>query len=153
MNILTLEFLDKIISILKSKNKGKLTAHEINIFFITDDFYSLYRKDFQINNYLPILIEDGYVEEIIEVSEIDSSEIKYYTLTPIGLKFTGYVNTYYSKLSLEEENKLLRLSQIELNRSTVSTNRLIARWTIVIGVGTAIAAIYYLKEIFCPCSK
>jgi hypothetical protein len=152
MNILTLEFLDKILSILKSSNRN-LTAHEIKILFITDSFYSLYKKDFQLSNYIPVLIKDGYIKEVIEISDFDSSEIVFYTITPEGLKFIGYINTYYSKLSLEEENKLLRLSQIELNRSTVSTNRLIARWTIVIGIGTAIAAVYYLKELFCPCSK
>ena len=58
MNILSLEFLDKIISILKTQNK-KLTAHEITVLFITDDFYFLYKKDFQINNYLPILVKDA----------------------------------------------------------------------------------------------
>lgn len=147
MNILSLEFLDKIISILKTSSK-KLTAHQIAVLFSTDDFYFLYRKDFQINNYLPILIEDGYVEELIELSDIDNSEVRYYTLTAEGLKFIGYVDTNYSKLSLEQENKLLRLSQIELNRSTVSTNRWMVVLTFLIAVGTVVSAIYYVHELF-----
>jgi hypothetical protein len=149
MNILSLEFLDKIISILKTQNK-KITAHEINILFITDDFYSLYRKEFQLGNYLPILIKDGYVKETEELSEIEgfgSSNVKYYSLTAEGLSFIGYVDTNYSKLSLEQENKLLRLSQIELNRSTLSTNRRMIWLTRWISLGTIIAAFYYLIEI------
>lgn len=146
MNILSLEFLDKIISILKTQNK-KLTAHQITILFITDDFYFLYKKDFQINNYLPILIEDGYVEEIIELSDIDNSEVKYYTLTAKCLKFIGYVDSNYSKLSLEQENRLLRLSQIELNHSTLSTNQSMIWLTRWIALGTIIAAVYYTIEI------
>lgn len=158
MNILSLEFLDKIISILKT-NKNKLTSHEINVLFITDDFYSLYKKDFQLDNYLSILIKDGYVKEVEEFSEITSSKIKYYSLTSEGLSFIGYVDTHYSKLSLEQENKLLRLSQIELNRSTLSTNRRMIWLTRWIALGTIIAAAYYTIEIlkfyniFCSCSK
>lgn len=158
MNILSLEFLDKIISILKTQNK-KLTAHEITILFITDDFYSLYRKDFKIDNYIPILIKDGYAIETEELSEIDSfTKIKYYSLTAEGLDFKGYVDTNYSKLSLEQENKLLRLSQIELNHSTLLTNRRMICLTRWIALGTIIAAAYYLIEIlkfynsFCVCN-
>jgi hypothetical protein len=80
MNILSLEFLDKIISILKTQNK-KLTAHEISILFKTDDFYFIYRKDFKLDNYLPILVKDGYVKEVEELSEIEgfgNSNVKYY---------------------------------------------------------------------------
>ena len=147
--MLSLEFLDKIISILKTQNK-KLTAHEIHILFITDDFYSLYRKDFHLNNYLPILIKDGYIKETEELSKTDgfqNTNIKYYSLTADGLDFEGYVNSNYSKLSLEQENKLLRLSQIELNRSTLSTNRRMICLTRWIALGTIIAALYYLIEI------
>lgn len=161
MNILSLEFLDKIISILKTQNK-KLTAHELSVLFTTDTFYSLYRKDFQLENYLPILIKDEYVKETIEFSTIEGftdCEIKYYSLTAEGLKFIGYVDTNYSKLSLEQENRLLRLSQIELNRSTLSTNRRMIWLTRWIALGTIIAATYYAIEILkvygilCSCNS
>jgi hypothetical protein len=145
----SLEFLDKIISILKTHNK-KLTTHELSVLFTTDDFYSLYRKDFRLENYLPILIKDGYVKEVEELSEIegfDNRNIRYYNLTAEGLNFNGYVDTHYSKLSLEQENKLLRLSQIELNRSTISTNRWMVVLTCLIAVGTVVSAIYYVHEL------
>ena len=168
MNILSLEFLDKIISILKTQNK-KLTAHEITILFTTDDFYFLYKKDFQINNYLPILIKDGYVKENEELSEIEgfpNSEIKYYSLTINGLEFTGYVNKYYAELSTEQQNKEILENQLSLNKSIMLTNasvRSTNTWmlylTLVIAFGTFVSAIYYLIEIlkfynlFCACSE
>lgn len=151
MNILSLEFLDKIISILKTQNK-KLTAHEITVLFTTDSFYSLYKKDFDLDNYLPILIKDKYIVETKEFSKIKDfkdSEIKYYSLTAKGLEFIGYVDTNYSKLSLEQENKLLRLSQIELNRSIVSTNRWMVFLTFLIAFGTIVSAFYYVHELLC----
>jgi|GEM_PF-4571072 len=149
MNVLSLEFLDKIISILKTQNK-KLTAHEITVLFTTDSFYSLYKKDFHLDNYLPILIEDKYVLETKEFSKIEGfkdSEITYYSLTAKALGFIGYVDTNYSKLSLEQENKLLRLSQIELNRSIVSTNRWMVILTCLIALGTIVSALYYLQAL------
>jgi hypothetical protein len=149
MNIISLEFLDKIILILKTQNK-KLTTNEINTLFTTDDFYFIYRKGFNLDNYLPILVKDGYVKEVEELSEIEGFDIfsiKYYTLTAEGLSFKGYVDTHYSKLSLEQENKLLRLSQIELNRSTISTNRWMVVLTCLIAVGTVVSAIYYVHEL------
>ena len=155
MNILTLEFLDKIISILKT-NKNKLTAHEITTLFSTDSFYSLYKEGFQLDNYLPILIKDGYVKETEEFSEIKgfgSSIIKYYSLTAEGLSFEGYVNSNYSKLSLEQENKLLRLSQIELNKSTTLTNKLMIIFNALIAVGAIVASAYYIREMIYCCNK
>ena len=165
MNILSLEFLDKIISILKT-NKNKLTFHQINVLFITDEFYSLYRKDFQLDNYLPILIKDGYVKETEELSEIDNSKIKYYLLTAEGLSFIGYVNSYYNTMSEEEQRKKMFDNQLSLNKSILSTNRSIIstnfwmKWlTGVIAFGTLVAAIFYLLEIlktfglFCSCSN
>jgi hypothetical protein len=161
LNILSLEFLDKIISILEA-NKNKLTAHEINILFITDDFYSLYRKDFKLDNYLPILIKDAYVKEVEEFSEIEgfgTSNVKYYSLTAEGLKFTGYVNSYYSKMSEEEQRKTMFDNQLSLNKSIISTNRSIIstnfwmKWlTGLIAFGTLVAAIYYLLEILKLCN-
>ena len=168
MNILSLEFLDKIISILKTQNK-KLTTHEITVLFITDDFYFLYKKDFQINNYLPILVKDGYVKEVEELSEIegfDNTKIKYYSLTADGLSFVGYTNSYYSKMSEEEQKMELFENQLSLNKSIILTNasvRSTNTWmrclTIVIAVGTVVSAIYYLIEILkfynllCACSE
>lgn len=168
MNILSLEFLDKIISILKTQNK-KLTAHKITVLFITDDFYFLYKKDFQINNYLPILVKDGYVKEVEELSEIggfDNTKIKYYSLTADGLSFVGYTNSHYSKMSEEEQKMELFENQLSLNKSIILTNasvRSTNTWmrclTIVIAVGTVVSAIYYLIEILkfynllCACSE
>lgn len=168
MNTLTLEFLDKIITILKTQNK-KLTAHEITVLFITDDFYFLYKKDFQIDNYLPILIKDGYVKEIDELSKIDgfsNSKIKYYSLTSEGLSFIGYVNSYYNKMSEEQKNNEMLENQLSLNKSIMLTNasvrstNLWMRWlTGVIAFGTLVASIYYLLEIlkfynlFCSCNE
>ena len=165
MNILTLEFLDKIISILKG-NKNKLTAHQISTLFITDSFYSLYRNEFILDNYLPILIKDGYIKEVEELSKITgfgSSNVKYYSLTAEGLEFIGYVNLYYNKMSEEEQRKTMFDNQLSLNKSIISTNRSIIstnfwmKWlTGLIALGTLVASIYYLIEIyefFYPCSK
>jgi hypothetical protein len=153
MTILTLEFLDKIISILKTQNK-KLTESEITTLFITDSFYRLYKKDFQLDNYLPILLNDKYIKEEVEKSDlIDGLKIKYYSLTPEALNFVGYVNTNYGKLSLEQENKLLRLSQIQLNKSTIRTNNLMLIFNFLIAFGAIIASVYYIREIFCYCNK
>ena len=165
MNILSLEFLDKVILILKTQNK-KLTAHEISVLFITDDFYFIYRKDFKLDNYLPILVKDGYVKEVEELSEIKgfgSSNVKYYSLTAEGLIFVGYVNSYYSKMSEEEQKMELFENQLSLNKSIISTNaseRSTNSWmrclTVVIAVGTLVSAIYYSIEIykyFYSCNK
>ncbi|WP_269227663.1 hypothetical protein [Flavobacterium eburneipallidum] len=168
MNILFLEFLDKIISILKIQNK-KLTAHEITVLFITDDFYFLYKKDFQINNYLPILVKDGYVKETTELSKIEGfpdSKIKYYSLTVKGLEFTGYVDNHYNELSTEQQNKEILENQSSLNKSIMltnasvrSTNTRMFYLTFVIAFGTVVSAIYYLIEILkfynllCACSE
>ncbi len=143
MNILSLEFLDKIISILKA-NKNKLTSHQINVLFITDEFYSLYKEDFKIDNYLPILIKDGYVKELSEIDSFSNSKVKYYSLTDEGLSFIGYVDTNYAKLSNEQENKLLRLSQIKLNKSTILTNKLLIIFNGLIAVGAIVASVYYI---------
>ena len=165
MNILSLEFLDKVILILKTQNK-KLTAHEISVLFITDDFYFIYRKDFKLDNYLPIIVKDGYVKEVEELSEIEgfgSSNVKYYSLTAEGLIFVGYVNSYYSKMSEEEQKMELFENQLSLNKSIISTNasvRSTNSWmrclTVVIAVGTLVSAIYYSIEIykyFYSCNK
>lgn len=168
MNILSLEFLDKIISILKT-NKNKLTSHQINVLFITDEFYSLYKEDFKIDNYLPILIKDGYVKETEELSKINgfsNSKVKYYSLTDEGLSFIGYVNSYYNAMSEEEQRKKMFDNQLNLNKSILSTNRSIIStnfWmkflTGIIAFGTLVAAIFYLLEIlkffglFCSCSN
>ena len=157
MNRLSLEFLDKIISILKTQNK-KLTAHEITALFITDVFYSLYRKDFKLDNYLPILIKDKYVTETEEFCKIEGfkdSETKYYSLTAEGLEFTGYVNLYFSKMSEEGQKMELFENQLSLNKSIILTNSSVRstniwmRWlTVVIAVGTLVSAVYYVLEIF-----
>lgn len=159
MNILNLEFLDKIISILKIQNK-KLTSHEINVLFITDDLYSLYKKEFKIDNCIPILVKDGCINETVEKSDFDNSNIKYYSLTAEGLKFIGYVNTYYNKLSEEEQKREMFDNQLSLNKSIIATNNSLRstniwmRWlTVVIALGTVVSAIYYLIEIFSACSK
>lgn len=165
MDILSLEFLDKIISILKA-NKNKLTSHQISVLFITDEFYSLYKKDFHLDNYLPILIKDGYVKETEELSEIDNSNIKYYSLSAEGLSFIGYINSYYNAMSEEEQRKKMFDNQLSLNKSILSTNRSIIStnfWmkflTGIIAFGTLVAAIFYLLEIlkffglFCSCSN
>lgn len=168
MNILSLEFLDKIISILKTADK-KLTAHEITILFITDAFYSIYRKDFNLDNYLPILIKDGYVKEVEEVSEIEgfgNSNITYHSLTDEGLSFIGYVNSYYNKMTEEGQRKAMFDNQLRLDKSVISANRSVIAtnsWmkclTGIIAFGTTVAAIYYLLEILkffgllCVCSS
>ncbi len=161
MNILSLEFLDKIVSILKV-NKNKLTAHEISILFKTDTFYSIYRTDFEIENYLPILLKDGYIKETNESSEIKGFEnikTKQYSLTPEGLSFIGYVNLYYSKMTEEEQRKTMFDNQLSLNKSIISTNRSIIstnfwmKWlTGAVAFGTLVAAIYYLLEILKHCN-
>ena len=101
-------------------------------------------------------LKEDYVKETEELSKIDgfsNSKVKYYSLTDEGLSFIGYVDTNYAKLSNEQENKLLRLSQIKLNKSTILTNKLLIIFNGLIAVGAIVASVYYIREILCCCNK
>ncbi|MDX6181925.1 hypothetical protein SGQ44_18305 [Flavobacterium sp. Fl-77] len=139
-----------------------MTIHEICIFLRQDILLSHYITNFIIEKNLERLIQDNYIKELTEdlhIEDFGTHPIKYYSLTTHGYTFikeSGYVNTYYSKLSLEKENRLLHQSQIELTKSTISTNHKIVWMTGVIAVGTLVSAIYYGFEIyffFHPCEK
>ncbi|MEO6175901.1 MAG: hypothetical protein ABIP27_12190 [Flavobacterium circumlabens] len=149
-----LEILDKILSILSKTESNKLTEHEIGVYLRLDLISSLYINDFIIEKNLERLLEDNYIKEVTEDSHIEgfgTHPITRYLLTTHGYTFvkeSGYISTYYFKLSIEKENRLLRKSQIELNRSTLSTNRNMSWLTFVIAVGTFIAGIYYLIQIY-----
>lgn len=149
-----LEILDKILSILSKPESNKLTIHEIGVLLHQDPISSLYVNKFIIEKNIERLLEDNYIKEFkttFDIKGFENELITYLILTTHGYTFiknSGYVHNYYSKLSLEEENRLLRQSQIELNKATLSTNRRMLWLTLVIAIGTFIAAIYYIFEIY-----
>jgi hypothetical protein len=149
--MLHLETLDSILSILKNEKNKKLTAHEINVILLQDSIFKLYTSQFLVDKSLEKLIDDNYIKEVKENCKVEGFEdniITHYETTSHCFNFIGYVNTYYSKLSLEQETKLLRDTSIELNRSTLSANRHMFWLTFIIAIGTAVSAIYYILEIF-----
>lgn len=153
--MLELEFLDKIISILKINHK--LTASQINTHFITDSFYKIYADTFNVTFCLEKLISDNYVKEIKEVLDIkgfDNESLIYYVLTSQVVSFEGYANRNFFELATRKQNELLKLSQVKLNDSSVLTNASVRRTnclmvilTSLIALGTVIAAVYYIFQI------
>lgn len=149
--MLNLEILDKILSILKNKDFQKLTSQQINTQILLDFMYKNYANQFLVDKSLEKLIDDNYIKETKENCKVEGFEndiITYYETTLQCFNFIGYVNTYYSKLSLEQETKLLRETSIELNHSTLSTNRRMICLTWIIAIGTAVSGVYYILEIF-----
>lgn len=149
-----LEILDKILSILSKPESNQLTAHQIGILLLQDPVTSLYANTFIVNKNIDRLLADNYIKQFqtnLTVKGFEKELITYFILTTHGYTFikeSGYVRTYYSKLSLEEENRILRKSQIELTESTISTNKRMFWLTVVISVGAVISAVYYAFEIY-----
>lgn len=147
-----LELLDKILSLLNKDSKG-LTTREIFTVFGQDILYKNYITSFMVEKSLERLLNDNYIKEVNSNSTVkgfEDSIITHYVLTSHGFTFisdSGYVKRYQNTISLNEQNEQLRASQIELNTSTLSSNRRMARLTLVIAIGTGVAAFYYIVEI------
>ena len=157
-----LKILDKILTILSDSENHTISVIELNSALHQDILISRYINEYILNQNIERLLQDNYIKEIAENLNLRGIEIGIvtkYRLTVQGYTFikeSGYYNTFISKISLEKENSHLRESQIELNNSTLATNELMTRLTKFIAVGTIIAAIYYLLEIysfFFPCKS
>jgi hypothetical protein len=154
--MINLEILDLILSHIKSNKK--VTEFNIKNLVFSNLLYENLINDLIIEKSLEKLIDDNYVkavEDKVKISDDWGERVVYYVSTPQSYNFVGYLNTFYSKLSLEKQNKTLlesqlaqNLSMIATNDSVQSTNRRMKDLTLVIALGTSVAAIYYLIEIF-----
>lgn len=149
-----LKILDFILLLLSKPQNDKLTRDEISIQLHSHSVASLYMRGVDIERSIERLLADNYIKEIKEHVSVEifiAGTITYLSITSQGYAFIksgGYYNTFSSELSLVAENRSLRLSQIELNKSVVDTNKKIVWLTGVIAFGTFIAAIYYCFEIY-----
>ncbi|QSW88308.1 hypothetical protein J0383_18845 [Flavobacterium endoglycinae] len=149
-----LEILDKILSTLSQPNTKKATKLDLSVILRKDPIIHLYYNEFILEKNIERLLEENYIKEVAEdvhIRDFGTHSVTYYTLTTIGyifIKEKGYQNTYYSNLSIEQENRELRKSQIELNKSVVETNKRTLKLTSWIAFGTIVAAVYYLVELY-----
>lgn len=124
-----LEKLDKILSFFKDRS-------DLSIDFSKEYIWNLYIKktpELQINKQiyeeiLQKLVEDGYLRE----TKKEDFQPTYH-LTMKGYLFDGYINS---------QSEIQRLQ-----KTAISLSRRAFWWTVVIALGTLVAAIYYLFEI------
>ncbi|WP_369013390.1 hypothetical protein [Flavobacterium anhuiense] len=151
--------LDCILFILSKPENDKLTNQQLETLLYMHPKASMYIKEVDIAKSISRLIDDNYVKAVAEdviVEIFKAGTITYLSITSQGysfMKLGGYYGTLQSELSLQEENRRLRESQIDLNKSIRLTNRWMIWLTSIIAFGTIMASIYYGFEIyhlFCP---